>query len=238
MIDAEPATAHDTRQPPEKAGATKGRLRGRFITFEGGEGSGKTTQIRALAHRLKELGLPVLTTREPGGTQGAELIRKVLLSGAAKRFGADAEAVLFSAARIDHVDRRIRPALASGTWVLCDRFTDSTRVYQGLAGVEAPLLNAMERVSLDGLRPDLTLVLDLDPEVGRRRATARRGVSAVDRFEGEGIEADVARRRAFQRLAKSAPHRCVVIDADRPSPEIAETVWRTVVTRLSPTAYL
>lgn len=213
-------------------------VRGRFITFEGGEGTGKTTQLRALAHRLGDLGLKALVTREPGGTPGAELMRGLLLSGAAKSLGADAEAVLFSAARIDHVDRRIRPALASGSWVLCDRFADSTRVYQGLSGVEAPVLNAMERISIDGVRPDLTIVLDLDPQVGRARAAARRGEEAADRFESEAAEIDVARRRAFARLAKSDPKRCVVIDASLPSPEVADLVWRTVVNRLSPAHFV
>lgn len=208
--------------------------RGRFITFEGGEGTGKTTQIRSLVHRLLEIGLPVLRTREPGGTSGAEMIRQILLSGAAKTLGPDTEALLFSAARIDHVDRTIRPALARGTWVVSDRFADSTRVYQGLAGVEMPLLSAMERISLDGLRPDLTIVLDLDPEVARARAAARRGSAAADRFEEEGLESDRARQRAFRALARSDPKRCVVIDAAAPSSDIAETIWRTVVDRLCP----
>lgn len=208
--------------------------RGRFITFEGGEGTGKTTQIRALAHRLLDIGLPILRTREPGGTSGAEMVRSILLSGAAKTLGPDTEAVLFSAARIDHVDRTIRPALARGTWVVCDRFADSTRVYQGLAGVEMPLLSAMERVSLDGLRPDLTIVLDLDPETARARAAARRGGDLADRFEEEGLDSDTARQRAFRALARSDPNRCVVIDASAPSPELSETVWRTVVARLGP----
>jgi len=209
-------------------------LRGRFVTFEGGEGTGKTTQIRSLVHRLLELDLPVLRTREPGGTSGGEMIRALLLSGAAKDFGPDTEAVLFSAARIDHVDRTIRPALSRGTWVVSDRFADSTRVYQGLAGVEMPLLSAMERISLDGVRPDLTIVLDLDPEIGRARAARRRGDAAADRFEGEGFDADAARRRAFRALAKSDPDRCVLIDASGASPEIADRVWRTVVERLCP----
>lgn len=208
--------------------------RGRFITFEGGEGTGKTTQIRALVHRLLENGLPVLRTREPGGTSGAEMIRQILLSGAAKTLGPDTEAVLFSAARIDHVDRTIRPALARGTWVVSDRFADSTRVYQGLAGVEMPLLSAMERISLDGLKPDLTIVLDLDPEIARARAAARRGSAAADRFEEEGLDSDTARQRAFRALARTDPKRCVVVDAGAPSPDIAETIWRTVVDRLGP----
>ncbi|MEW5422509.1 dTMP kinase [Amorphus sp. 3PC139-8] len=241
--------ATETLQVPDKsqagpAGASDAAVsegvarnaRGRFISFEGGEGTGKTTQVRALAHRLGELGLPILKTREPGGTRGAEMIRQVLLSGAAREFGADAEAILFSAARIDHVDRTIRPALAKGVWVLCDRFADSSRVYQGLSGVETPILSAMERIALDGVKPDLTIVLDLDPAIARARAAARRGEMPADRFEGEGWDADAARRRAFRRLAVSDPRRCVVVDASGPSPEIAETVWRTVVERLCPMA--
>lgn len=223
--------------PSERSPAPAGRaLRGRFITFEGGEGTGKTTQIRSLVHRLLEFGLPVLKTREPGGTSGAEMIRSLLLTGAAKDLGPDIEAVLFSAARIDHVDRTIRPALARGTWVVSDRFADSTRVYQGLAGVEIPLLSAMERISLDGVRPDLTIVLDLDPEIGRARAAARRGTDAADRFEEEGFDADAARRRAFRALAKSDPGRCAVIDASGSSTDVAERIWRTVVERLSPSS--
>ena len=243
------APAADTATPTASAAGTStgadashllrperpaGTSRGRFITFEGGEGTGKTTQIRSLVHRLLELGLPVLRTREPGGTSGAEMIRQILLSGAAKTLGPDTEAVLFSAARIDHVDRTIRPALARRTWVVSDRFADSTRVYQGLAGVEMPLLSAMERISLDGLTPDLTIVLDLDPEVARARAAARRGSAAADRFEEEDLETDWARQRAFRALARSHPQRCAVIDASAPSSEIAETVWRTVVGRLCP----
>lgn len=237
-LDTLPARSAAEALPERSSDEPARHLRGRFITFEGGEGTGKTTQIRALAHRLLDFGLPILRTREPGGTSGAEMIRSILLSGAAKMLGPDTEAVLFSAARIDHVDRTIRPALARGTWVVCDRFTDSTRVYQGLAGVEMPLLSAMERVSLDGLSPDLTIVLDLDPEVARARAAARRGSDTADRFEEEGPDSDAARQRAFRALARSNPRRCVVIDASAPSPEVADRIWRTVVARLAPSRRL
>lgn len=158
---------------------------GSFITFEGGEGAGKSTQIRRLAAHLRaRSGRPVLTTREPGGSVKAETIREALLSGLAKPYGPFAEALLFSAARIDHLDTRIRPALARGEIVLCDRFADSTRAYQGAAGgLDPAVLSALERVVVGPTRPDLTLILDCDPELGLARARARQaeGGEAGDR---------------------------------------------------------
>ncbi|HEY0568514.1 MAG TPA: dTMP kinase, partial [Xanthobacteraceae bacterium] len=146
-------------------------MRGRFITFEGGEGTGKSTQVPLLARRLRGLGLEVHVTREPGGSPGAEIIRHVLLAGAGKPFGPEAEAILFAAARDDHVTNVIRPALERGAWVLCDRFTDSTRVYQGiLGGVDLPFLNALDRLTVGATRPDLTFVLDLPVQTGLTRA--------------------------------------------------------------------
>src|SRR6201988_243156 len=133
-------------------------MRGKFITFEGGEGTGKSTQAAMLALRLEQIGLGVLLTREPGGSPGAEIIRHVLLTGAAKPFGREAEAMLFAAARDDHIKCTIQPALAAGKWVICDRFADSTRVYQGILGrVDYRFINALERISVGGLQPDLTL---------------------------------------------------------------------------------
>src|ERR1700689_315109 len=141
-------------------------MRGKFITFEGGEGTGKSTQATALAGELRSLGISVVQTREPGGSPGAEIIRHVLLSGAAKPFGPEAEAMLFAAARDDHVQCTIEPALAAGKWVVCDRFADSTRVYQGSLGkVDARLIRGLERLSIGDLMPDLTLVLDVPIEV-------------------------------------------------------------------------
>ena len=142
-------------------------MRGKFITFEGGEGTGKSTQAAMLALRLEALGLGVQLTREPGGSPGAEIIRHVLLSGAAKPFGPEAEAMLFAAARDDHVRCTILPALDAGKWVICDRFANSTRVYQGMLGkVDQRLIKGLERVSVGDLAPDLTFMLDVPVEAG------------------------------------------------------------------------
>src|SRR5580698_4297524 len=158
-------------------------MRGKFITFEGGEGTGKSTQAAMLALRLESLGLGVQLTREPGGSPGAEIIRHVLLSGAAKPFGPDVEAMLFAAARDDHVQCTILPALESGKWVICDRFVDSTRVYQGVLGeVDEKLIKGLERVSVGDLVPDLTFILDVAVEVGLARIKRRRGGANPDRF--------------------------------------------------------
>ncbi len=210
-------------------------MAGKFITFEGGDGAGKSTQIRLLAARLVGRGLHVVETREPGGTPTAEAIRKVLLSGAVKALGPEAETLLFAAARADHVDRLIRPALAAGDWVLCDRFFDSTRVYQGaIGGVDAGELDTLERVAVGRSRPDLTLVLDLPAEVALRRVTARLAESgaAPDRFESEEIELQERRRRAFLDIAAANPGRCVVIDANRDEATVGEDIWRAVESRL------
>src|SRR5215475_9750318 len=163
--------------------------RGRFISFEGGEGSGKSTQIKKLAERLEAAGLRTLVTREPGGSPGAEVIRHLLLSGVGKLLGADAETLLFAAARDDHVRTVIQPALNQGTWVLCDRFSDSTRVYQGRVGkVPAGLVNALEHVTIGDLKPDLTVILDVPVEIGMQRAAARRGSGTPGRFEAEDVQ--------------------------------------------------
>ena len=161
---------------------TETQGRGRFVTFEGGEGAGKSTQIRLLADRLKRQGLDVVVTREPGGSALAERLRALLLAGRAHDLGALGEAVLFSAARADHVDRLIRPALMAGQWVLSDRFADSTRVYQGAVGaVPMGQVAALEKLALDGLKPDLTLVLDLSAEAGLARAAARASPASAER---------------------------------------------------------
>ena len=151
-------------------------MRGHFITFEGGEGSGKSTHAATLAHRLKSLGLEVVLTREPGGSTGAEIIRHILLSGIAKPLGAETEAILFAAARDDHVRNTILPALEAGHWVICDRFIDSTRVYQGALGnVDQRLIRSLERVTVGPAVPELTFILDVPAEVGLARAKSRRG---------------------------------------------------------------
>lgn len=199
--------------------------RGRFLTLEGGEGSGKSTQVRLLAQALREAGFDVVTTREPGGSPGAEIIREALLSGKGEPFGPDAEAVLFAAARVDHVDATIRPALEAGQWVLCDRFCDSTRVYQGAVGqVDGAFLRALERIAVPGLAPDLTLILDVPPETGLERAAARGKGMVTDRFEREGIAFHRAIREAFLDLARAEPERCVVIDATSPPEDVAAQV--------------
>ncbi len=210
-------------------------MRGRFITFEGGEGTGKSTQAAMLALRLESLGLGVLLTREPGGSPGAEIIRHVLLSGAAKPFGPDVEAMLFAAARDDHVRCAIEPALAAGRWVICDRFADSTRVYQGTLGeVDARLIKGLERVSIGDLSPDLTLILDVPAEVGMERSAVRRGDASPDRFEAESAAYHEKLRQAFRTLAIEEPQRCVVVDAGSPRKDVARQIWDIVQARLAP----
>ena len=160
--------------------------RGRFITLEGGEGAGKSVQAKRLEEKLTAVGLEVVRTREPGGSPHAEELREVILSGFAAQFGPEAEALLFSAARIDHLDKTIVPALERGAWVVCDRFANSTRAYQGAAGKLPPdFIGRLERVVVGANRPDLTLILDLPAEAGLGRARARRGQKRPDRFEGE-----------------------------------------------------
>ena len=210
-------------------------MRGEFITFEGGEGTGKSTQAAMLALRLESLGLGVLLTREPGGSPGAEIIRHVLLSGAAKPFGPDVEAMLFAAARDDHVRCAIEPALAAGRWVICDRFADSTRVYQGTLGeVDARLIKGLERVSIGDLSPDLTLILDVPAEVGMERSAVRRGDASPDRFEAESAAYHEKLRQAFRTLAIEEPQRCVVVDAGSPRKDVARQIWDIVQARLAP----
>src|SRR6195256_518459 len=200
--------------------------RGRFITFEGGEGSGKSTQIKTLAERLGAAKLQTVVTREPGGSPGAEIIRHLVLSGMGKLLGAEAETLLFAAARDDHVRNVIQPALNQGIWVLCDRFSDSTRAYQGSLGKVAPaVLNAMERVTIGDLKPDLTIILDVPVEVGMQRAAARRGTGAPDRFEAEDIKFHQDLRDAYRRIAADEPQRCVLIDANADAATVAASVW-------------
>lgn len=210
-------------------------MRGRFITFEGGEGTGKSTQVRLLAQRLKAHGIDVVTTREPGGSLGAEVIRHVLLSGAAKPFGPAAEAILFAAARDDHLAETIRPALARGAWVISDRFADSTRVYQGVLGqVDPNLVKALERIIVGPDKPDLTLILDVPTNVGLRRAARRRAGASADRFEAEDVGYHERLRDAFRALAEQEPERCVLIDTTPPRDQVAETIWAAVQARLHP----
>jgi dTMP kinase len=206
--------------------------RGRFISFEGGEGSGKSTQIRILAERLDAAKLRAIVTREPGGSPGAEIIRHLLLSGMGKLLGPEAETLLFAAARDDHVRTVIKPALSQGVWVLCDRFSDSTRAYQGRLGKVAPeIMNAMERVTIGDLKPDLTLILDVPVEVGMRRAAARRGSGAPDRFEAEDVKFHQQLRDAYRQIAADEPKRCILIDANADANTVAASVWAALRNR-------
>jgi dTMP kinase len=207
--------------------------RGRFITFEGGEGSGKSTQIKTLAERLDAIKLRAIVTREPGGSPGAEIIRHLVLSGMGKLLGPDAETLLFAAARDDHVRTVIRPALSQGIWVLCDRFSDSTRAYQGRLGKVSPeLLNAMERVTIGDLKPDLTFILDVPVEIGMQRAAARRGSGAPDRFEAEDVRFHRQLREAYRQIAAGDPKRCVLIDASADPGTVAAMIWTALRERL------
>jgi dTMP kinase len=210
-------------------------MSGRFITFEGGEGAGKSTQAELLAQRLRSLGIAVVRTREPGGSPGAEVIRHVLLSGAAKPLGVNAEAILFAAARADHVRTVIEPALKLGRWVICDRFIDSTRVYQGALGhVDLKLIYALERVSIGRLRPDLTFVLDVPADVGLARAKGRRGEGAIDRFESETVEYHQRLRTAFLALVAREPQRCIALDSTESRTQVAARIWALISHRLDP----
>ena len=208
---------------------------GQFITFEGGEGSGKSTQAGILANRLARAGRKVFATREPGGSPAAEEIREALLSGQVWQFGPFAEALMFAVARGDHIENAIGQALHEGRWVVCDRFLDSTRAYQGAtAGVPRGLINALERLTVGGLLPDITFILDIPPEDGLARAAERRSGSTPDRFEGQEVMLHERVRRAFLDIAEEEPERCVVIDASQPEAMVAEDVWEVVLQRLSP----
>jgi dTMP kinase len=212
-------------------------MRGRFITFEGGEGTGKSTHTKLLAERLTTAGIDVVLTREPGGSPGAEIIRHVILSGAAKSLGAEAETMLFASARDDHLRTTIRPALERGAWVICDRFADSTRVYQGIVGeVDLRLIDELERITVGDTMPDLTFVLDVPADEGLARATQRRGAADADRFESEALEFHEKLRAGFRALAESKPERCVLIDVTAPRPDVAAQIWSIVETRLRPAA--
>jgi dTMP kinase len=207
----------------------------RFITFEGGEGSGKSTQAGILANRLARAGRKVFATREPGGSPAAEEIREALLSGSVSQFGPFAEAVMFAVARSDHIEKAIGKALHAGKWVVCDRFYDSTRAYQGTtAGVPRGLINALERLTVGHLAPDITFILDIRPEQGLARAAERRGGAAPDRFESQEVMLHEHIRRAFLDIAEEEPDRCVVIDASQPEAMVAEDVWEIVLQRLHP----
>lgn len=214
-------------------GPSAGVTRGRFITLEGGEGAGKSTQARRLADRLSARGHHVVVTREPGGSPGAETIRGLLVTGGVDRWSPTTETLLMYAARRDHIERTIAPALAAGGWVVCDRFADSTRAYQG-AGGGAPgsLIQALERYVLGETRPDLTLILDLPAELGLARIAERQ--HAETRFEAKGEAFHQRLREGFLAIARVESDRCVVVDATQPPEAVEAAIWRAVETRLSP----
>jgi dTMP kinase len=204
---------------------------GRFITLEGGEGAGKSTQIARLAEWLKGRGREVVTTREPGGAPGAEMIRKLLVEGPAERWDGTTEALLHFAARRDHLRATVWPALERGAWVVSDRFADSTRAYQGYGhGLDLESLDRLYEVAVDGFHPDLTLILDLPIEKGLARAAARRGTET--RYESLPRDFHERVRQGFLEIAKAEPKRCAVVDASKDIDAIASAIARTVGERL------
>jgi dTMP kinase len=212
-----------------------GMQRGRFISLEGGEGAGKSTQGRLLAEWLAARGREVVLTREPGGSPGAEAIRAMLVEGAADRWSAVSETLLMYAARRDHIERLIEPALERGAWVVCDRFLDSTRAYQGVAGgAPARLIEALERDVVGAVTPDLTLILDMPVEAGLARAAERGGEG---RFESKGPSFHERLRSAFLDIAAREPARCVVLSAEGEIEVVAARIWEVVTARLAEAAH-
>ncbi len=206
--------------------------RGNFITLEGGEGTGKSTQIARLAEFLRPFASEVVVTREPGGSPGAEAIRALLVNGPAEKWSAQTETLLMYAARRDHIERVIEPSLARGAWVICDRFADSTRAYQGVAGGADPaMIRALEDHVLAGLSPNLTLVLDLPVDAGLARAQSRG--EGEGRFESKGRAFHEALRQAFLDIAAREPERCHVIDAQGPIGDVAARIADAVKARFS-----
>jgi dTMP kinase len=204
----------------------------RFITLEGGEGAGKSTHARALSQGLSERGIANIVTREPGGSPGAEDIRKLLVEGEPGRWTPEVEAVLMFAARADHVARTIRPALESGTWVICDRFTDSTYAYQGAGrGMDADRIHRIQQATIGNFHPDLTLILDLPVEEGFARVGDR--AHAENRFEKFDQAFHERLRTYFCDLAKRDPERCVLIDSRGAADEVSQQIWRAVATRFN-----
>lgn len=204
---------------------------GKFITFEGGEGTGKSTQAARLVERLRARDLDVVQTREPGGSPGAEDIRAIALNGDAGRWSPMTETLLMFAARSDHLERTIRPALEAGRWVVCDRFADSSRAYQGVGGgTPAEFIEALDAAIVGPTQPDLTLVFDLPVKVGLERAFGR-GLFET-RFESKGLEFHERLRRGFLEIAAAHPQRCVVIDADGDLEMVAARIWAVIEARL------
>ena len=216
---------------PPQAGLKNPPARGRFITIEGGEGAGKSTQLDLLATTLQRAGILLRRTREPGGSAGAEAIRKLLLDGTDERWDAVAEALLLYAARRDHVARLIAPALERGIWVICDRFADSTLAYQGYGrGLPLADLAALHRFALGDFKPDLTLILDLPATDGLARAARR--TDAADRFERLDRAFHERLREGFREIAAAEPQRCVLIDAGGDRDTVRRTILAAVNERL------
>lgn len=204
-------------------------MTGFFITFEGGEGSGKSTHIKRLGDRLKSSGRNVVITREPGGTVEAEAVRALLVSGDVARWSAKAEALLNYAAREQHLQQVIRPALAEGASVLCDRFMDSTRAYQGYAGgCDLNFIAALEQAIVGATRPDLTLIFDLDSEIGLQRARSRGDASFEDRYERKGLDFHRKLRDGFLDILRRDPKRCRLVDAALSVDQVEQSVWDIV----------
>ncbi len=210
-------------------------MAGKFITLEGGEGTGKSTQVPRLAAHLERAGHTVCITREPGGAPGAEAIRELLVTGDPERWDAEAETLLHYAARRSHLTDTIRPALARGEWVVCDRFADSTLAYQGyVGGVDRGFISEIHARVAGDLTPDLTLILDLPAEAGLARAQVRsqaRG-EGEDRYERMGLDFHRRLRAAFQEIAAKEPERCVVVDADGDMETVAARIKSAVEDRL------
>ncbi len=207
---------------------------GRFITFEGGEGAGKSTQSGLLADWLAERGVAVVQTREPGGSPAAEVLRELLLSGRVAPFGPNAEALFFAVARVDNMNETILPALEKGAWVICDRFIDSTRAYQGANGVDPDELNRLEDLAVGANRPNLTIILDVPAVVGLYRAQSRSG--QFDRFEADDIAVHESRRKIFLDIARVETERCVIVDGSQTQERVTRSVRDAVMAQLG--AYL
>lgn len=208
----------------------------RFITFEGGEGVGKSTQVKRLLVRLNRGNIEAVRTREPGGTPTAEAVRAFILQGRSEAWGPGAEAVLFAAARLNHVNELVAPNLAQGRWVISDRFHDSTRAYQGLTGgVDEKLIRGLETLALNGHQPDLTFVLDMDPGVAFARVGSRQIEAALaetgDRFEKEDLAWHGRLRQAFLDIAAANPERCVVLPANQHEDALEQEIWDTLIRR-------
>ncbi len=206
---------------------------GKFITFEGGEGSGKSTQAHLLQDRLEEAGINAVLTREPGGSPGAEEIRRLLVSGEAERWNPMSETLLLYAARNDHLMRTIRPALRHGYWVISDRFADSSHAYQGAAGgIDDAFLRVLDEAVIEKTVPDLTIILDIPPETGLERTRDRVSEKHEDRFESKRLDFHQKLREGFLKIAKAEPERCIVIDTLQDKDEVAEQIWQIVRQRL------